>query len=200
MRIVGSALAASLAALMVAMAAAVPAHAAACPTRTVDGVRIVELENSLGCDQGGELASATVLDGGWYDDAVYYCRWGQGGTRPIKREGKTFYAGFCLDKATEVEAGFLARPPLRTCRDTRLDDLRARYVDCSTARKVYRRSLRVAQRDGSGSRTTRFRYRGDDWRCRAYNPHKRNWNPAWYEWKCRAPHDVLVHYRWLAGE
>jgi hypothetical protein len=78
--------------------------------------------------------------------------------------------------------------------------LRARHIDCSSARKVYRRSLKVAQRNGSGSETTRFRDVGYDWRCRARNPHKRNGNPAWYEWKCKAANDVLVHYRWLAGE
>jgi hypothetical protein len=25
-------------------------------------------------------------------------------------------------------------------------------------------------------------------------------NPAWYEWKCRAAHDVLVHFRWFPGD
>jgi hypothetical protein len=200
MRLIISALPAALVALTVALNGAAPAQAAECPPRTLDGVRLLELGDSLGCGPGAQLASATVLDGGYYDDDAYYCRWGQGGTRPIKRQDKTFYAGFCMDKANEIEATFLARPPLETCRDTGLDDLRARYIDCSTARKVYRRSLKVAQRDDSGSETTRFRYVGYEWRCRAGNPHKRNGNPAWYEWKCNAPHDVLVHYRWLAGE
>jgi hypothetical protein len=180
--------------------AASPARAASCPASSIDGVRILELEDGLGCAQGAELASYTVLDGGYYEDDVHYCRWGQGGTRPIERRGRTFYAGFCIDKTTEVEATFLARPPLKTCRDRSLDDLRARYIGCPTARKVYRRSLTVALRENSGDRITQFRYAGYSWRCRARNPHKRHGNPAWYEWICYAPHDVRVHYRWFGGE
>jgi hypothetical protein len=166
----------------------------------VNGVRVIELEDGLGCAQGAELASYTVLDGGYYQDDVHYCRWGQGGTRPVERAGRTFYTGFCFDKATEVEATFLARPPLKVCRDRTLDDLRARYIGCITARRVYRRSLTVALRENSGDRITRFRYAGYNWRCRARNPHKRGGNPAWYEWICNAPHDVRVHYRWFGGE
>jgi hypothetical protein len=64
---------------------------------------------------------------------------------------------------------------------------------------VYRRSLKVAARQ-VGAKVVRFKYAGYRWKCRAYNPHKRNGNPAWYEWKCRAPDDVLVQYRWFAGE
>jgi hypothetical protein len=71
-------------------------------------------------------------------------------------------------------------------------------VDCPTARRVYRRSLKVAGHDGG--KTTGFKYAGRRWTCRAYNPHKRNGNPAWYEWKCTAANDVLVHFRWFGGE
>jgi hypothetical protein len=177
------------------------ALAAACPDTTVRGVRVIELTDELGCDEGASLASRTVRDDGFLQTDVFYCRWGQGGTRPIKRDGKTFYSGFCLNEETEAQASFLARPPLKTC-DGGLDDLydlRARYLDCRTARRVYRRSLKVAAREPA-RKMTRFRYAGYRWKCRAYNPHKRGDNPAWYEWKCRAKHDVLVDYRWLAGE
>jgi hypothetical protein len=142
-----------------------------------------------------------VLDDGFLQTDVFYCRWGQGGTRPIRRASKVFYAGFCFNDDTEAEATFLARPPLSTC-DGGLDDLydlRARYVDCRTAKRVYRLSLKVAARD-PGRKVTGFRFAGHRWKCRAYNPHMRDDNPTWYEWKCRAKNDVIVHYRWLTGE
>jgi hypothetical protein len=117
------------------------------------------------------------------------------------RKGKTFYAAFCTDTDTEAEATFLARPPLEACDDDRShgDDLRARYLDCKTARRVYRRSLTVASRN-PGQLPLRFRYAGEKWTCRAYNPHHRNGNPAWNEWKYRAAHDVLMHFRWFPGD
>jgi hypothetical protein len=119
---------------------------------------------------------------------------GQAGRQDVLRR-------FCLDEETEAEATFLARPPLKICDGDTSDgdDLRARYLDCRTARRVYRRSLKVAVREPAG-KVTRFRFAGYRWTCRAYNPHKRGDNSEWYEWKCRAKHDVLVHYRWLAGE
>jgi hypothetical protein len=178
--------------------ASVPA--AYCPPVTVHGVRILELTDEHGCDQGARLASRTVRNRGYLQTGPFFCRWGQGGTRPIEREGKTFYGGFCANEETEAEATFLARPGLSMCDGNRLDgdDLRARYVGCRTARRLYRRSLKVAARQAR--KVTRFRYVGYRWTCRAYNPHKRGGNPAWYEWKCRAAHDVLVHFRWFGGE
>jgi hypothetical protein len=194
--------AAGLALAGIGLAAPPAAPAAECPAVTIDGVRILELTDEHGCEQGANLASRTVLDDGFLQSGVFFCRWGQGGTRPVKRSGRTFYAGFCFNEQTQGEATFLARPPLETCDGGlgNLFDLRARYVVCRTAKNVYRRSLRVAARAPREQKVVRFRYAGYRWRCRAYNPHKRGDNPAWYEWKCRAPHDVLVHYRWLAGE
>ncbi len=78
------------------------------------------------------------------------------------------------------------------------DDLRARNVTCQTAKRVYNRSLKVAA--VQNDTPTTFRYQGRSWTCRAYNPHKRNGNPAWYEWKCRASGKRLVWFRWLGGE
>lgn len=195
-----SVLLACLALAPIGAAAPGPAQAADCPPVTVRGVRILELTDEHGCAQGARLASRTVRDGGYLRTGAYFCRWGQGGTRPMKREGKTYYAGFCLNVETEAEASFLARPGLSSCDGDRSDgdDLRARYVDCRTARRVYRRSLKVAARHGG--KVIRFEYLGYRWTCRAYNPHKRGDNPAWYEWKCRAANDVLVHFRWFGGE
>jgi hypothetical protein len=179
--------------------AAVPApvYAAECPPVTVRGVRILELTDEHGCDQGARLASRTVRNSGYLRTPTFFCRWGQGGTRPIERDGKTFYSGFCANQETQAEASFLARPALSICDGDRTDgdDLRARYVDCRTARRVYRRSLKVAARQGD--KVTRFEYVGYRWTCRAYNPHKRGDNPARYEWKCRAANDVIVHFRWF---
>jgi hypothetical protein len=177
------------------------ARASDCPDETVRGVRILDLTDALGCDAGADLAARTVRHDGFLQTGGFYCRWGQGGTRPVKRRGKTFYAGFCFDDDTQAEANFLARPPLKTCEGGReeLFDLRARYLDCRTARRTYRRSLALAARHPKRL-PLRFRYAGYRWTCRAYNPHHRDGNPAYYEWKCRAPHDVLVHYRWFAGE
>jgi hypothetical protein len=106
-----------------------------------------------------------------------------------------------LNNDTQAEATVLARPRLTTCAGGLDDfsDLRARYLDCRTARRTYRRSLSVAARH-PGQESVRFRYAGYRWACRASNPHHRNGNPAWYEWKCRGPHDVLVQYRYFAGE
>jgi hypothetical protein len=104
-----------------------------------------------------------------------------------------FHARFCFNKSTESEASFLARPGVSVCDRSDGDDLRARYLDCVIARRVYRRSLR------EGARVTRFTYAGFRWSCRAYNPHKHHGNPAWCEWKCRAANDVLVHFRGFGG-
>jgi hypothetical protein len=38
---------------------------------------------------------------------------------------------------------------LKTCSDRGYDDLKAKHVDCGTARSVYKRSLKVARRDGT---------------------------------------------------
>jgi hypothetical protein len=72
-------------------------------------------------------------------------------------------------------------------------------VRCDTAKRVYRKSLKVAA-ENPDSGVTRFRFVGLRWACRASNPQHSNGNPAWYEWKCRASKDRLVHYRWKSGE
>jgi hypothetical protein len=88
--------------------------------------------------------------------------------------------------------------PLKVWSDDGLSDLRAKNVRCDTAKRVYRKSVSVAA-DMPGE-VTRFKSVGLRWSCRAYNPRHRNGNPAWYEWKCRASQERLVHYRWKAGE
>ncbi len=72
------------------------------------------------------------------------------------------------------------------------DDMRARNIRCSTARRVYSRSLRVALRDPDAA-VVRFRLYGLRWTCRARNTDI-------YEWRCRASGRRLMRYRWLGGE
>ncbi len=86
------------------------------------------------------------------------------------------------------------RPRLKVCDSdtTDGDDMRARNIRCSTARRVYSRSLRVALRDPDAE-VTRFRLYGLRWTCRARNTDI-------YEWRCRASGRRLMWYRWLGGE
>jgi hypothetical protein len=88
---------------------------------------------------------------------------------------------------------------LRVCSDDGLSDFRARNVGCDRAKHVYDKSLRVAAKTPD-AKLTRFKFAGVRWACRASNPRHRNGNPAWYEWKCTASEDRLVHYRWKSGE
>ncbi len=85
------------------------AASATCPAATKDGVRVIRLQRSLGCKTGLRLAVAAVKDGGYYKDSRVYCRWGQGGTRPIRVNGRIYYAGFCYRVSDMREADFLAR-------------------------------------------------------------------------------------------
>jgi hypothetical protein len=86
-----SALTLTLALAALAATAPAPARAAACPPATVHGVRVVELTDERGCERGANLASRTVRAHGYLETATFFCRWGQGGTRPIERNGRTFY-------------------------------------------------------------------------------------------------------------
>ena len=152
------------------------ARAADCPAVTIKGVRIVELTDDLGCARGGSLASRTVRHDGFLKTGSILCRWGQGGTQPIKRRGRTFYSGFCADVNTNAQASFVARDRVKSCRD----GLRARYIDCPTARRTYRHSVKVAMHN-PGTKTVRFRFAGHRWKCRTVATHV---------WKCTAPNDV----------
>jgi hypothetical protein len=84
---------------------------------------------------------------------------------------------------------------LKTCYDRGYEDLKAKGVHCSTAQRVYRTSLKAAQRAG-GASVTRFRFARLRWSCRASNP------PAvpFYTWKCGGTGNRVVQYRWKSGE
>jgi hypothetical protein len=157
------------------------AQAADCPAVTIKGVRIVELGDGLGCTRGASLASRTVRHDGFLKSGDVLCRWGQGGTKPIKRGGKTFYSGFCANVNTNAQASFLARDRIKGCHA----GVRARYIDCPTARKTYRQSVKVAMHH-PGTNVVRFRYAGHRWKCRPGHAHV---------WTCTAKNDVLVSHR-----
>jgi hypothetical protein len=90
-------------------AATASATTKACPAATKHGVRVIRLQRTLGCTTALTLAIRAVNDHGYYQDSRYYCRWGQGGTRPIRVNGRSYFAGFCYRKRDEKEASFLAR-------------------------------------------------------------------------------------------
>lgn len=113
----------------------------------------------------------------------------------------------CLEGYSEVLTLTIPkRPPkvTRWCRiagsDEGLADLRAWRVKCRSARRIYRRSLRVAARRPD-RKMTRFRYAGRRWSCRAANP-RREVNGMYvnYVWRCKASGRRAVRYRWLAGD
>ena len=83
--------------------------------------------------------------------------------------------------------------------DFGLADLRATNITCPDARRVYRKSLRVAARSPEEVDTS-FRYEGRWWYCAAKNPHREvNGQYVAYIWRCVSG-DRVVRYRWLAGD
>ena len=83
--------------------------------------------------------------------------------------------------------------------DEGLADLRATNISCPDARRVYRKSLRVAGRSPEEIDTS-FRYEGRRWYCNAKNPHGEiNGEYVDYIWRCVSGERV-VRYRWLAGD
>lgn len=68
------------------------------------------LSARLGCGAVGRVALRTVESGdGYFKSRSWYCRWGQGGTRPIRLGGYVYYAGFCASKPSYREVTFLGR-------------------------------------------------------------------------------------------
>lgn len=84
---------------------------------------------------------------------------------------------------------------MKVCRATSYEDLKAKHINCDTARGVYRASHRHCTFDNmEGTRCVgSFRYRGLRWRCRAYNT-------SIYTWRCTASGDRVMRYRWLTGD
>jgi hypothetical protein len=166
-----------------------PARAGDCAPTTVRGVRIIELTDELGCDRGADLASRAVRHHGFLKDGAFFCRWGQGGTAPIKRHGHTFFQGFCSNVDTDATATFLARAPLKDCDRSENDVLRTRYIACRSARRVYSHAVSIAIAHPHRS-VLHFHFLGDRWTCRTTDPRI---DPGRVS-SCRAPNDVLVEH------
>lgn len=108
--------------------------------------------------------------------------------------GALALAGALLIALARVEPASAAI--VKTCYDRGYEDLKAKRIDCDTARRVYRRSLTVASQNQDAS-VTRFRSVGLRWTCRAYNPPA----VAFYTWRCTANRGrVMVQYRWKSGD
>jgi hypothetical protein len=68
------------------------------------------LSAGLGCGAAGRVAVRTVESSdGYFKSHSWYCRWGQGGTRPIRVGGYVYYAGFCASKPGYREVTFIGR-------------------------------------------------------------------------------------------
>lgn len=64
----------------------------------------------LGCGVPRNLALKTIASSaGYYKSRDWYCRWGQGGTRPVSVDGHVYYGGFCYNASSRREASFLGR-------------------------------------------------------------------------------------------
>lgn len=102
----------TLTAVLALLVLAAPASAASkhCKRLQSGGAEVIRLERSLGCGVAIRRAVLAVIrDDGYYRRGNLYCRWGQGGTRPVRVKGKTYYGGFCMDRRTEEEVSFLGR-------------------------------------------------------------------------------------------
>lgn len=136
--------AASVAVPSAALAAQAPGR---CASITTPAVEVIRLQSVLGC--GSALRSAVVraVREGFVGRDGYYCRWGQGGTRPIVVAGRTYFGGFCYRRGRE--ASFLGRERTGArCKpvtvtdvngDTlRISDLRVVQTTCAVAAGVAR--------------------------------------------------------------
>jgi hypothetical protein len=105
---------AALIAIVVAPALALPAapsaHTAYCvPTRN-SHAEVIHMSVDLGCGVARQLALKTAgTSTGYYKSRGWYCRWGQGGTRPVRVNGRIYYGGFCYSARSRREATFLGR-------------------------------------------------------------------------------------------
>lgn len=96
-----------------ALAPSAGARTATCAPFAQGSIRVVRLERSFGCGRAMRArVVATVRAGGYLRRNGWYCRWGQGGTRPVRVRGLVYYAGYCSrGPGFEVDAWFLAHRP-----------------------------------------------------------------------------------------
>ena len=100
----------ALAALALLGASATSARPSYCPPIHDAHAQVVSLSATLGCGAVGHVALATVESSlGYYKSKHWYCRWGQGGTRPVRYHGHVYYAGFCASVPSFRTVSFLGR-------------------------------------------------------------------------------------------
>jgi len=72
-------------------------------------VVVIRIKRTLGCSSTVRRAIARTVRRGDYRTRYFYGRWGQGGTRPIRVEGKIYYGGFVGRLPSYRETSFLGR-------------------------------------------------------------------------------------------
>jgi hypothetical protein len=105
---------ASVTMVTLAVALVIPATNAAkgsyCPPIRGSHAEVRDLSARLGCGVPGTVALRTVdSNDGYFKSQSWYCRWGQGGTRPIRLGGYVYFGGFCASKPSYREVSFLGR-------------------------------------------------------------------------------------------
>lgn len=80
-------------------------------SRKTGRIHVMRLKTVLKCSAALPPAVRVVNNGGYYQSKRWYCRWGQGGTRPIRVNGKVYWAGSCMVVSTGREFSFIAHRP-----------------------------------------------------------------------------------------
>lgn len=124
--------AASVAAPSSALAAQTPGR---CASITTPAVEVIRLQSVLGCGRALRSAVVRAVREGFVSRDGYYCRWGQGGTRPIVVAGRTYSGGFCHRRGRE--ASFLGRERTGArCKAVTVTDVNGDTVRISDLRVV----------------------------------------------------------------
>jgi hypothetical protein len=101
---------AAVGALVLALPRMPSAHGGYCAPIRDPRAEVIHLSAHLGCGAVRKLALKTTESSlGYYKSRHWYCRWGQGGTRPIHVHGRIYYGGFCDSVPAFAEATFLGR-------------------------------------------------------------------------------------------
>ena len=100
----------TLGVLPLAVTATPSARSGHCAPIRDSRAEVIRLSSNLGCGTVRTLALKTTESGiGYYKSKSWYCRWGQGGTRPIRVNGHVYYTGFCDSVPSFRGATFLGR-------------------------------------------------------------------------------------------
>jgi hypothetical protein len=81
-----------------------------CPRLHDSRAEVIRLSDHLGCSAASMAALKTVESAaGYYKSPSWFCRWGQGGTRPIRIRDHVYFAGYCMKRSDTQEVAFLGR-------------------------------------------------------------------------------------------